>query len=69
MPEIIALTYCLAAYISGTTLRQVQRIIAAMLCMTGRVTTLGVSRWTEKGGSVRTLQRCMQTPIEWGAVL
>jgi putative transposase len=44
-------------------------MVVALLCMTGRVTTLGLSRWTEKGGSVRTLQRWMQTPIEWGAVL
>jgi hypothetical protein len=54
---------------SGTSLRQMRHIIAAMLCMTGRVTTLGLSRWTEKGGSVRTLQRWMQTPIMWGEVL
>jgi len=69
MPEIIALTECLAPCLSSTTLRQLRHIIAAMLCMTGRVTTLGVSRWTEKGGSVRTLQRWMQTPIAWGEVL
>jgi hypothetical protein len=69
MHEIIALTHCLAPYLSSTTLRQLRQIVAAMLCMTGRVTTLGLSRWTEKGGSVRTLQRWMQTRIEWGAVL
>jgi hypothetical protein len=26
---------------------------------------LGLSRWTEKGGSYRTLQRLYQTPINW----
>jgi len=69
MTEIIALTHCLAPHLSRTTLRQLRYIIAAMLCMTGRVTTLGLSRWTEKGGSVRTLQRWMHTPIDWGAAL
>jgi len=69
MREIIALTHCLAPYLSPTTIRQLRHMAAAMLCMTGRVTTLGMSRWTEKGGSVRTLQRLMHTPIEWGAVL
>lgn len=69
MREIIALTHCLAPYLSPTTLRQLRQVVAAMLCISGRVTTLGLSRWTESGGSVRTLQRWMQTPIEWGAVL
>jgi putative transposase len=69
MREIIALPHCLAAYLSATSLRQLRHIVAAMLPMTGRMTTLGLSRWTEKGGSVRTLQRWMQTRIDWGAVL
>jgi hypothetical protein len=30
-------------------------ICEAMLAMTGRVTMLGIARWTEKGGSYRTL--------------
>jgi hypothetical protein len=54
---------------SQTTLRQLRHIIAARLCMTGRMTTLGLSRWTERGGSVRTLQRWMHTSIDWGAAL
>jgi putative transposase len=69
MPEIIALTLCLAPHMSTTSLRQLRHMIAAMLCMSGRVTTLGLSRWTEKGGSVRTLQRWMQTPMDWGSML
>jgi putative transposase len=32
-------------------------IVEAMLAMTGGVTMLGIFRWTEKGGSYRTLQR------------
>ena len=41
------------------------RIIPAMIAMTGRVTMLGLSRWTEKGGSYRTVQRFFYTLIPW----
>jgi hypothetical protein len=34
--------------------------------MTGRVTMLGISRWTEKGGSYRSIQRFYHTVISWG---
>jgi len=40
-------------------------IIGAMLCMTGRVTMRGISRWTEKGGSYRTIQRFFGSDIKW----
>jgi len=69
MNAIIALLACLAPYVSSTTIGQLSHLIFAMLCMSGRVTTLGLSRWTEGGGSVRTLQRWYQTPIEWAVVL
>jgi hypothetical protein len=36
-----------------------------MLAMTGRVTMLGISRWTEPGGSYRTIQRFYNTTIVW----
>ncbi len=36
--------------------------------MTGRITQLGISRWTEKGGSYRTIQRFFHTEIDWLAV-
>lgn len=41
----------------------------AMLCIPDRVTMLGLSRWTEGGGSYRTLQRWYQTPLDWGLLL
>jgi hypothetical protein len=44
-------------------------MIFALLCISGRVTTLGLSRWTAAGGSYRTLQRWMQTPLDWGLLL
>src|SRR4030065_546679 len=39
-----------------------------MIAMTGRVTMLGLSRWTEKGGSYRTVQRFFYTIIPWAQV-
>lgn len=39
-----------------------------MLTMTGRVTMLNISRWTDKGGSYRTVQRFFHTTIPWALV-
>lgn len=36
--------------------------------MTGQVTMLGLSRWTEKGGSYRTIQRFFYTVLPWAQV-
>jgi hypothetical protein len=36
--------------------------------MTGRVTMLGISRWTEPGGSYRTIQRFYNSTIAWATV-
>lgn len=36
--------------------------------MTGRITQLGISRWTNKGGSYRSVHRFFHTPIDWSAV-
>lgn len=69
MSEIIALTHCFAPHLSRTTLRQLRHTLFALLCISGRVTTLGLSRWTEQGGSYRTLQHWIQTPLDWGMLL
>ena len=69
MSEIITLTLCLAPYVSKTQLKQLRHIILALVGMTGRVTMLGLSRWTMDGGSYRTIQRWFQTPVEWGVLL
>jgi putative transposase len=37
--------------------------------MTGRVTMTGLARWTEGGGSYRTVQRFFATPIPWAQLL
>lgn len=36
--------------------------------MRGRITMLGISRWSEKGGSYKTIERFFNTAIDWGAV-
>nr|MDQ3397329.1 transposase [Deinococcota bacterium] len=37
----------------------------AMLSMTGRVTMLGISRWSEQGASYRTIQRFFKLTLLW----
>ncbi len=66
--EILALLQCLAPLLAVTTIRQLSRIIVALLAMTGRVTMLGISRWAGQGGSYRTVQRWFATSIPWSAV-
>jgi predicted kinase len=53
MPDNLPLVRCLHSYLPMTTIRQVSRIVSALLCVTGRVTTLGISRWSGAGGGIR----------------
>ena len=66
--NILALLQCIQPNLSKTDLRRMNWIIKAMLGMTGRVTMLGLSRWTGKGGSYRTVQRFFNTAIPWPQV-
>jgi hypothetical protein len=66
--EIIALLQCLRPTLTATTIRQLSRIIFALLAMSGRTTMLGISRWAGQGGSYRTVQRWFYTFIPWTAV-
>ena len=68
MVDIIIVLQCLSQCVDKTTLRQLSCIVPAMLAMTGRVTMLGLSRWTEAGGSYRTIQRFYNTGIAWAKV-
>ena len=65
MTEIVPLLICLEPHLSPTLLRQLRHVIFAMLCIPHRATMLGLSRWAEKGGSYRTLNRLYQAPIDW----
>ncbi len=51
-----------------STIRQLSRIVPALLAMTGRVTMLGISRWTGEGASYRTVQRFFLTVIPWATL-
>ena len=68
MNEIIPLLICLEPYLSSTSLRQLHHVIFTMLCIPKRATMLGLSRWSEKGGSYRTIQRLYHSPINWLAI-
>jgi putative transposase len=68
MNEIITLLSYLEASHSSKMIKHLSHIIWAMLCIPNRVTMLGLSRWTEKGGSYRTLQRFYQSQINWAQV-
>src|SRR5450759_1181405 len=43
-------------------------VIFGMLVISGRITMLGLSRWTEKGGSYRSIQRLYQSALPWKAI-
>jgi len=67
--DILALLGCLSPCLSTTTVRQLNRIILALLRMSGRVTMVGIARWTGAGGSYRTVQRFFATTVPWTQVL
>jgi len=66
--DILALLQHLNPILTKTTLGQMSLVIYAVLAMTGRVTMLGISRWSGDGGSYRTIQRFFQTTIPWAQV-
>ena len=65
MREILALLQSLASVISPTVLQQMSHVIYGMLISNGRISMLEISRWTEAGGSYRTIQRLYQRPLLW----
>lgn len=70
MEEIVALLHGISqTIIDKTTKRRLTLVIVALLAMVGRVTMLGISRWTEAGGSYRTIQRLFNTEIDWSELM
>jgi hypothetical protein len=65
MPDILVLFACLRQCLEPTPLRQLGRVIEAMLAMRGRRTMRGLSRWSGQGGSDRTIQRLFHTSLPW----
>jgi len=68
MSEIVPLLVCLNELLAPTTARQLRQVVFALLCSPDRITMLGLSRWTERGGSYRTIQRFYQRPLNWAQV-
>ena len=66
--NILALLQCIQPIISKTDVQRMSQVVQAILSMTGRVTMLGLSRWTGKGGSYRTVQRFFNTIIPWSEI-
>jgi hypothetical protein len=68
MSEILALLQTIAPLLEPTTVRQLSQVLFGMLVISGRLTMLGLSRWTEKGGSYRTIQRLYHRVLPWTAI-
>lgn len=67
--EILSLLACFQPLVTAVTMRHFSLIVPAVLTMTGRVTMLGISRWSERGGSYRTVQRFFATDLPWTELL
>lgn len=65
MTEIVALLQVIAPVVSATVLRQMSHVIDGMLITNGRMTMMEISRWTEVGGSYRTIQRWYHRRLQW----
>ncbi|VAW31207.1 hypothetical protein MNBD_CHLOROFLEXI01-4604 [hydrothermal vent metagenome] len=58
MTEILAFLQIInQSALDTTTRKRMALVILAMLAMAGRITMRGISRWTEEGGSYRTVQK------------
>ena len=68
MREILTLLQNIAPLFKPTIFRQMSQVIFGMLVANGRITMLGLSRWTEKGGSYRTIQRFYHSVLPWKAI-
>jgi putative transposase len=68
MTEILALLQAIAPLTEKTIFCQMSQVIFGMLVSSGRITMLGLSRWTEKGGSYRTIQRFYHSMISWKVI-
>jgi len=68
MTEILALLQNISPLLNKTAFRQMSQVVFGMLVASGRITMLGISRWTEKGGSYRTIQRFYHSVLQWNAI-
>ena len=63
--NILPLFACFELLLPNVSVRRLATVAQAILTMTGRITMLSISRWTEKGGSYRTIQRFFATVLPW----
>jgi putative transposase len=63
--DILSLFACFQPLITFQRVRHFAIITEAVLAMSGRITMLGISRWTSNGGSYRTVQRFFATVLPW----
>ena len=68
MTDILALLQNIAPLLEKTTFRRMSQVLFGMLVASGRITMLGLSRWTEKGGSYRTIQRFYHSMLPWKSI-
>jgi|SRR5665811_29131 len=65
MFDILLILQCLNTCMDSTSLKRLKIIVPALLAIPGRVTMQGISRWTEEGGSYRSVQRFFNTTLDW----
>lgn len=63
--HILPLFACFELLLPNVSVRQLASVAQTVLTMTGRITLLWISRWTEKGGSYRTVHRFFATVLPW----
>ena len=63
--DILTLLAGCSTLTTSTSLHHLAIIAQAIFSMTGRVTMRGISRWTENGGSYRTIQRFFAEKLPW----
>lgn len=65
MLEIMPYLECLSQNFPKKIVRLLGIVSGAMLCCKGRITMLGLSRWSGKGGSYRSIQRFYGSKVDW----
>ena len=66
--DILPLFACFELLLPTVSVRRLAVVAQAVLTLTGRITMLSISRWTEKGGSYRTIQRFFATKLPWSGM-
>ena len=68
--DILSLLACFQPLVTRVSMRHFSLIVPALLTMTGRAgDARDFARWTEKGGSYRTVQRFFATELPWTKLL